>query len=107
MTLENLAIARDWAIIILAAQAIVFTALLAFVTWQVRRAMRRAGPKVVRGLHDARHAVIRTSEEARRGVLVAARPFVAADSTVTGIRAGWAAWRRGQATSLRNLFRRR
>ena len=91
MTLENLAIARDWAIIILAAQAIVFVALGAFIAWQTRRAMRRAGPKVTHGLRTARQATIRASETAQRGVLTAARPFVAATSAMAGVRAGWAA----------------
>ncbi len=56
MTLENLATARDWAVIILAAQAIVVAAVVVFVAWQTYRAMRRVRPKVVHGLHDARHA---------------------------------------------------
>lgn len=107
MTLESLAIARDWAIIILAAQAIVFTALVAFLAWQLYRAMRKARPKVVHGLHEARHATVRASEGARRGVLIAARPFVAANSAAAGLRAGWSAWRRGQASTLRSLTWRR
>lgn len=91
---QGLAIARDWAVIILALQAIVIAALVLFIAWQVYRAMRRVRPKVTRGLHDARHAAIRVSEGARRGVLSAARPFVGVDSIGAGIRAGWAAWRR-------------
>jgi len=107
MTLESLAIARDWAIIFLAIQAIAITALVAFITWQIHRAMRRASPKVTHGVHQARHTAIRASEGARRGVLVAARPFIEANGAVAGVRAGWAAWRRGQASSLRALLRRR
>lgn len=107
MTLENLATARDWAVIILAAQAIVVAAVVVFVAWQTYRAMRRVRPKVVHGLHDARHAAIRASEGARRGVLAAARPFVRANSVGVGLRAGWAAWRRGRTPSIRGIFRRR
>ena len=107
MTLETLATARDWAVIILAAQAIVVAAVVLFIAWQTYRAMRRARPKVAHGLHDARHIVIRASQGARGGVLAAARPLVWANSVSAGIRVGWAAWRRGRTPSVRNLLRRR
>lgn len=107
MTLESLAIARDWAIILLAIQAVAVAALVAFITWQIHRAMRRVRPKVTHGVHQARHAAVRASEGARRGVLVAARPFIEANGAVVGVRAGWAAWRHSQMPTLRGLLRRR
>lgn len=107
MTLENLATARDWAVIILAIQAIVVAAVVVFIAWHTYRAMRRARPKVEHGLHDARHAVIHVSEGARRGVLTAARPFVWVDSARTGVQVGWASWWRGRAPFVHRYFRRR
>jgi hypothetical protein len=100
MTLETLAIARDWAVIILAIEAILIAALLLYVGLEAYRAMRRVRPKVRQGLHGARQAVVRASEGTRRGVLFSARPFVVANSVGAGIRVGWAAW-------WRSLLRRR
>lgn len=100
MTLENLATARDWAVIVLAVQAFLIAAVVLYLGLQANRAMRRARPKVTQGLHSARHTVVRASEGTRRGVLFSARPFVVANSVSAGIRVGWAAWRR-------SLLRRR
>jgi len=100
MTLETLAVARDWAVIILAIEAILMAALLLYVGLQIYRAMRRARPKVRQGLHSARQAVVRASEGTRRGVVLSARPLVAASSVGAGVRVGWSAW-------WRSLLRRR
>ena len=95
MTLENLATARDWAVIILAVQAILVSLVVLYMAWQAQRAMRRARPKVASSLQHARHAVINAAQRARRGAFIVACPFVQASSLGAGIRAGWAAWRRG------------
>jgi len=94
MTLENLAIARDWAVIVLALQALVVVALALFVAFMLNRGLRRTRPKAVSGLHRARHAVSDVSRVVRLRTVDAARPFVWVDSTRVGVRAAWAAWRR-------------
>ena len=95
MTPENLATARDWAVIILVIEGIVVAAGMLLLSWQTYQAMRRGHPKVRQGLHRAQQAMVSVSEGARRVSFLVAQPLVRVSSVSAGIRAGWAAWRRG------------
>jgi hypothetical protein len=86
--METLAVARDWAILILAVQGFVALAVVLGISYYLHKGMRRLMGWSRPSLRQARSAVVRTSRQVDRAILQGVDPLAGLVSLATGLRVG-------------------
>ncbi|MHB1295699.1 MAG: hypothetical protein ACYC4R_11970 [Anaerolineae bacterium] len=85
---EAIAIARDWAIILLAIEALLLALIPLFVFWHTTRGLGKFLPKVRPGMRQAQQRVSSVTQAIEHGLDRVASPFITVRGTVEGARAG-------------------